>query len=220
MHETPMRIFVDDRESRSRVLEYLEATEGTQVIRKRLKTGDYLIEDRVIAERKRIPDFLTSLCDGRLFNQASALTNCGLRALLILEGHAAEWNRTNIRREAIQGALLTLGVIFDLQVLRAQDEAETAQIILFAARQLRQNKRVGVRRPGFRPKGKRARQLYILTSLPRVGSSRAKTLLDHFGSNERIVTASETELRTLSGIGPQTAKAIHNAVREDPLPYH
>jgi ERCC4-type nuclease len=219
MHEAPLQIFVDDREFRSRVAGFLEAAEDARVIRKRLKVGDYLIEGRLLVERKRIPDFLTSLCDGRLFRQAAALAASGLRALVILEGTSADWHHSKLRREAIQGALLTLGVIFGLQILRAQDEGETARIILFAARQLRQGAHTATRRPGWRPKGKRARQLYILTSLPHVGATRAKALLDDFGTVERVCSASETELLAVSGVGPRTVAAIQWAVRETVVPY-
>lgn len=219
MPEAPLRIFVDDREGHSGVTAQLEAAEGTQVIRKRLRVGDYLIEGRVIAERKRIPDFLASLCDGRLFRQAAALAATGLRALVILEGAGCEWHQTNVRREAIQGALLTLGVVFDLQILRSRDEAETAQILLFAARQLHEHANTGLRRPGRRPRGKRARQLYILTSLPGVGATRAQALLKQFGSVQRILSASEAELLSVEGVGPHTAAAIQWAVRERAVTY-
>lgn len=215
----PLRIFVDDRESRSRIAELLEATGNTRIIRKRLKIGDYLIEGRVIVERKRIQDFLASLCDGRLFRQATALAASGLRALIILEGAGSEWHKTHIRRESIQGALLTLGVVFDLQILRSRDEAETAQIILFAARQIGKNPRTAQRRPGWRPKGKRSRQLYILTSLPGVGATRAQALLKHFGSVERVISAPTSELLAVDGVGPRTATAIHWATRETAVPY-
>jgi len=219
MEGAPLHVFVDDREVRSRVAALLEDMEDIQVTRKWLKTGDYLIEGRVIVERKRIPDFLSSLCDGRLFRQAAALAASGLRALVILEGPGSEWRQSKLRREAIQGAMLTLGVIFDLQILRSRDEAETAQIIVFAAHQLRQSAHAALRRPGWRPRGKRSRQLYILTSLPGVGATRAQALLKHFGSVEHVISASEVELLAVSGVGPHTAAAIQWAVREEVIPY-
>lgn len=221
MSEAPLNIVVDDRETRtSRVADFLKEDPDARIIRKRLRVGDYLVEGRVVVERKRIPDFLSSLCDGRLFRQASALANCRLRGLMILEGPGSEWNHAGVHRSAIQGAMLTLGIVFDLQILRSRDEAESARILLLTARQIRGGARINLRRPGWRPKGKRARQLYILTSLPRVGATRARNLLDHFGTIERIVAASEEELRAIDGIGLLTATAIHSAVREDINSYH
>jgi len=220
MPAPPLQIIVDDREARSsRVIEFLAEETEVQISRKRLRSGDYLVEGRIIAERKRIPDFLASLCDGRLFSQASALASCGLRGILILEGQGSDWILTGVNRAAIQGAMLTLGVVFDLQILRSRDEAETAHLLLFTARQIRQRAQVTIRRPGWRPKGKRARQLYILTSLPGVGATRARALLKHFGSVERVISASEAELLTVDGIGPRTATAIQEAVHETTTPY-
>ncbi len=215
MSLTPLHILVDDREDRTSIAMRLAASGEVRITRKRLKTGDYLIEGRVIAERKRIPDFLASLCDGRPFRQAYRLANCGLRGLMIIEGSGSEWKQTGIHRAAIQGALLTLGIVFDLQILRAMDEAETSRILLLAARQICRSARSSIRRPGWRPRAKRGRQLFILTSLSGVGATRALALLNHFGSVERVLSAPQADLLGIEGIGPRTAIAIRDAVSED-----
>lgn len=220
MTKEPLTIIVDDREARaSRVADLLDENPEAQVIRKRLRTGDYLVEGRILVERKRIPDFLGSLCDGRLFRQAAALANGGLRGLVIIEGHNKEWHQRDVRRAAIQGALLTLGIVFDLQILRSGDEAETARLLLFAAGQAGQTRKRFLRRPGWRPKDKRARQIYFLTGLPGIGTARAQALLDRFGSIEEVVTASEQDLSTVPNIGAKTAAAIRWAVKETAIPY-
>ncbi len=64
-------IVVDDRESRiARVGGLLAQMEGVTVTVKILQTGDYFIEEKAVLERKRVPDFLESLFQGRLFPQA------------------------------------------------------------------------------------------------------------------------------------------------------
>jgi len=45
-------------------------------------------------------------------------------------------------------------------------------------------------------------------SIRHVGEATAKALADHFGDVERIVTASEAELREVRDIGPEVARAI------------
>jgi len=220
MAKGPLTIIVDDREARaSRVANILEENHEAQVIRKRLRAGDYLVEGHILVERKRIPDFLASLCDGRLFRQAAALANGGLRGLVIIEGHGPEWNRRGVGRAAIQGALLTLGIVFHLQILRSRDEAETARLLLFAAGQAGQTRKRFLRRPGWRPKDKRARQVYFLTGLPGVGTARAQALLDRFGSIEEVITASEQDLSNVPNIGAKTAAAIRWAVKETVITY-
>ncbi|MGZ8268464.1 MAG: helix-hairpin-helix domain-containing protein [Burkholderiales bacterium] len=67
-------------------------------------------------------------------------------------------------------------------------------------------------RGGYRPRGKRARQLFILQGLPGVGPQHARRLIDHFGSVEGVVTASTDELSAISGIGRHIAEKIRWAV--------
>lgn len=92
-----IRIWVDDRESRSSgIAEKLQKMETLSVVVKRLRTGDYLIEGKVVLERKRVRDFLESLKEGRLFAQASRLAAQPMRAFLILEGPAQEWRSAGV----------------------------------------------------------------------------------------------------------------------------
>jgi ERCC4-type nuclease len=215
-----IRIWVDDREARgSGLAGRLAALEGVSVTVKRLRTGDYLIEGKAVLERKRVPDFLESLFEGRLFAQAKRLADSSVRPFLILEGPASEWTHRHIKRESIQGAMLTLSVVFGIPVLRSQNEEETARLIQYTARQLQAVSTTPLRRPGWRPKGKRAIQIRVLASLPRVGAKRAQRLLDHFGTLEQVVAANPKELTTVPGIGKQTAQSIHWAVHEESHSY-
>jgi ERCC4-type nuclease len=193
--------------------------EGVTVTVKRLRTGDYLIEGKALLERKRVPDFLESLRQGRLFSQATRLADSPCRPFLILEGPSQEWRRAGVTREGIQGALVTLAVGFGIPVLRSQDEEETARLILFTARQLHSSAKVAIRRPARRVRGKRARQVHILTGIPKVGTTRAIRLLDRFGTIEGVMTASPGSLAEVDGIGKQTAQQIHWAVHEAATPY-
>ncbi len=71
-------------------------------------------------------------------------------------------------------------------------------------------------RPGSRPRGKRARQLFILQGFPRIGPERARRLLAHFGSVEAIVGAVSKALQSVEGIGGQVADTLRRAL-EEPL---
>jgi len=216
----PIRIWVDDREARgSELASQLAEMEGVSVTVKRLRTGDYLIEGKAVLERKRVRDFLESLRRGRLFSQATRLATSPWRPFLILEGPSHEWRQAGVTREGIQGALVALAIGFGIPVLRSQNEDETARLILFTARQLHSTAKVAIRRPGRRIHGKRARQVYILTGIPKVGLTRARRLLNHFGTIEGVMTASPKDLTEVEGIGTQTAQQIHWAVHETTTPY-
>lgn len=58
------------------------------------------------------------------------------------------------------------------------------------------------------------RFLYGL-GIPEVGTQTARYLAEHFGDLESILSASETELEEVSGIGPKVAGAIHDFLRRE-----
>ncbi len=218
--ETPMRIVVDDRErADGRVLAALTKCDEATVEIARLAVGDYRIEGRVVVERKTAADFAASLIDGRLFRQAAALATAPQRALLILEGCDQDWRDTGVRREAQQGALITIGVFFGVAILHSESPEETARLLVYLVRQAQRAAQGGLPRPGYRPKGKRARQLYLLQGLPGVGPARAARLLERFGSVQAVMTASADDLAAVDGIGQKTAVRMRWAVQEPPVDY-
>jgi ERCC4-type nuclease len=186
---------------------------------RRLKVGDYEVDGRLLVERKTLVDLATSIEDGRLFRQAIALANSGRPSLMILEGRSGDLSGSGMRREAVQGALVTVSLILGIPVLRAMNGRESANLMHCAARQLRVAVQGAVHRPGLRPKGKRCLQLHILQGLPNIGPRRAECLLETFGTVEGAFTASEAELRTVEGIGKGTARKIRWAARETIVPY-
>ena len=119
-----------------------------------------------------------------------------------------------MRREAIQGALITITLMLGLPLLRSRDADETARLMVYAARQARAWSTGAVTRRVRRPKGKRRAQLQMLQGLPGVGPGRAGRLLDGFGSVEAVLSASSDELQAVAGVGATTAVAIRWIVSE------
>jgi len=220
VESSPLRIVVDDRErSDGRVLAALAARGDVRVEIARLAVGDYRVERRVVVERKSAADFAASLIDGRLFQQTAALALARERAVLVLEGRDQDWGDTGVRREALQGALITIGVFFGVAVLRSDGSEETARLLVYLGRQARRAAQGGLPRPGYRPKGRRARQLFFLQGFPGVGPARAARLLERFGSVEAVVTASADDLASVDGIGKKTAARMRWAVQEPTVDY-
>ena len=208
MDNAPVHIVVDDREKAGGVPAALKARSDATVEIARLDVGDYRVERRVVVERKTATDFAASLIDGRLFHQAAALAATPERTVLLLEGSGAEWRDTGVRREALQGALITIGVFYGVTILRSADPQETARLLVYVGRQAQRCVHGGLPRPGYRPKGKRARQLFLLQGLPGVGPERAARLLERFGSVQSVMTASADDLAAVNGIGERTAAKI------------
>ncbi len=218
---TPViRIVVDDRERNSATVEFLQKIEGVELLFRRLSLGDYELTGQLLVERKTLRDFVSSIKDGRLFRQACRLASSPMRTLLILEGTAADLAGCGMRREAMQGALITLSLVLGIPVLRARDPGECAQLMLFAGRQIESLVKGAVPRKGKRPRGKRRTQLEILQALPGIGPERAARLLETFGNIEGVIQATLDQLLEVEGIGPVTAKSIRWAVSEEPEDYH
>ncbi len=118
-------VLVDHREARSGVLAALQTMPGIAVRVERLKLGDYLVNTSCLFERKTLLDFAESIKDGRLFTQARRLASGLDRAAFIIEGTVQDLSRTSMRREALQGAVITLTLIYELPVLRSHDPEES-----------------------------------------------------------------------------------------------
>ncbi|MCG6940861.1 MAG: nuclease [Thiohalocapsa sp.] len=214
-----VRIVVDDREPAAAVSAALQRHPHVELRVERLPIGDYRVDELLLFERKTLPDLAQSIKDGRLFGQALRLLNEPLQAAIILEGRGRDLAASHMRREAIQGALAMLTVQMGLPLLRAADADETAALILLAARQRRAWASGAPPRHGRRPRGKERLQSHILQGLPGIGASRARHLIERFGSVEAVITASAEKLTTVAGIGKATAAAIRWAVEEPPAEY-
>jgi ERCC4-type nuclease len=195
------------------VLEILQASDGVSAKTRRLALGDYEVDRRILIERKTLSDLAESIKDGRLFSQACRLANGPLRCLMILEGDADSLKFSGMRREAIQGALISLSVFMGIPLLRSRDSLETARLIFYTAHQARAAASGALPRGGKRPRGKRRIQHYILQGLPGVGPGRARSLLKAFGSVDLVFAADHAALQSIEGIGPITAQRICWAIR-------
>ena len=214
----PDHIIVDDRECKSKVIMSLSEKENVNISVRRLPVGDYQISNRVVVERKTIRDFGKSIVDGRLLKQMIRLASSTYQGVMILEGIAADTVDLKMTRASMQGALITVSLILGIPVLRSKDPSETARLIVYVGRQLNSITRGGIQRHGYRPKGSRKRQLYILQGLPGIGPEKAGRLLDRFGSVEAAVTASSTELQSVEGIGKNIADRIRWVVSKETNP--
>jgi ERCC4-type nuclease len=219
---SPLRVIADDREDAGGVVDVLRSMDDVELRVDRLSLGDYLVDDGWLrVERKTLPDLARSIADGRLFRQASRLASASERAIVLLEGTARDLANSDMRREALQGALITLTLKLDLSLLRAKTPEESARLIRYAAHQMKRDRDGAVPRAsgGKRPTGKRKTQLYVLQGLPNVGPARAHRLLEQFGGVEAVMTAPVEALTEVEGIGPKTAQSVRWAVEEKSIAY-
>jgi DNA excision repair protein ERCC-4 len=123
-------IVADDREQRSDVVAILQNRTDVRLEIKRLAVGDYLVERRILFERKTLHDLMISIIDGRLFRQAKRLAAAKVSSALLIQGTLIDVGDMGLTREAVQGALISLTFRFGSPVFRARDAEETARIML------------------------------------------------------------------------------------------
>ena len=85
----PSTLFVDSREKRSTIAVRLSHL-GFSVRSKKLPVGDYLLPGKFVIERKEANDFVTSIMNGHLFNQAELLASHADRPFIVIEGNLDE----------------------------------------------------------------------------------------------------------------------------------
>ena len=214
-----IKIVADDRERASGIPELFAKIANADFSVERLFLGDYLLDDRLLFERKSLKDLIHSIIDGRIFSQAARLASSDYQALFILEGTSADIKNFKMKREAIQGALIYVSVVLGIPVLRSTSTEETVSLMLQTARQVKNVADGTVQRHGGSPKGKRRRQMLILQGLPKVGKQRAKQLIKKFETVENVVNASYEELMDLDGIGKHIADDIRYALSEKHAEY-
>jgi len=205
-------VYVDQREIRSHVAHALEKL-GVEIILRTLAVGDYVVSDRVGIERKTADDFLGTFLDGGdLFGQISDLARAYSRPLLIIEGEGL-YTKRQIHPNSIRGALSTIAIDFGVPVLFTKDEEDTAALISVIAKREQTDSKKEINLHGTKTASTLPQQQeYVVSAISEIGPVVAKNLLRHFGSVERIMTASREELMVVELVGPKTADRIREVV--------
>lgn len=205
------RLQVDHSERQAALLDAARRSGTFDVQMVRLTTGDYLINDEVLIERKTIADFAASLVDGRLFAQAARLTHSAHRSILLIEGPIPV-DAPAVHPHALEGALASLAAMWRLPVLHSCDPEQSVRLLQYLANQAGQPHQHILRRLDRKPKRTASRRLFVLQGLPGVGPALAHRLLVHLGSVERVITADAVTLTHVRGVGPKKAARIRELV--------
>jgi ERCC4-related helicase len=207
-----IKVFVDQREIRSHVARSLEKL-GIDIVLKTMEVGDYVVSDRVGIERKTVEDFLSTLMDGRdLFGQISDLARTFDRPLLIIEGEGLYTTR-QIHPNSIRGILSSIAIDFGVPIIFSRDEEDTAALIAIMAKREQTDGKKDISLHGKKTSlTLKEQQEYVISSLPEIGPAVARNLLKHFGSVERVMSASREKLMEVGLVGPKIADRIREVV--------
>lgn len=209
-----IKIIADYREKANAIIKYLMDS-GIKIELKNLDTSDYMLSSRVGVEFKTQKDFVDSIIDGRLLNQIKNLKNNFEKPLVIVEGSEDLFSQRNIHANAIRGMMATIMVSYSIPLLFTRDSQETSAIFTSIARREQEKGSSEFSLHVKKPVNIKEQQEYVISSLPSVGPSLAKELLDKFGSIKNIINASEEELKKIDKLGDVIAKKVKEVVEVD-----
>jgi len=212
-----VEIVADQRELDSTIARDLSTRDGIETRLETLAVGDYVLSDRVVVERKTVADFLDTLTGGdrSMFEQVGDATRNYARPVVVIEGGDLYGER-NVHHKSINGALASLAVDFGASVLRTDDEDETADLLeTIASREQDDGGRDVSVHGEKQSKTVAEQQEYVVSSVAEVGPVTARSLLEHFGSVESVMTATHDDLLDVEGIGDVTAGRIRDVVASD-----
>ena len=202
-------IVVDDRE---RMIARILHERGVEIKVMRLDIGDFLIGN-VCIERKTIRDFVNSIIDNRLFIQIKNMKEEYERQILIVEGEGDIYSQRNVHPNAIRGAIASIALDFNISMIKTKNPQETADMLISIEKRM-SNEKKEIELHKRKPISTEGEQLYIVSSLPSIGTSLAKNLLKKFGNVKNIFNATEKELMEVEGIGKEKAKKIYEIINK------
>jgi len=125
-------VLADHREDNKVVKELLEL--GISVKTGQLSSADYILSEKVGVELKKIPDFVSSIIDGRLLEQVKELKNNFDKAVLIIEGDEDIYSLRKVHPNAIRGMLASIVLDFQVPVLYTKNYKDTAGLLAVMAK--------------------------------------------------------------------------------------
>src|SRR3989344_5413538 len=102
-----LRIIVDEREKKSGIPDLLKAV-GVNIEMKMLPLGDYIVAPETVVERKTINDLVSSIFDGRLFDQCTRLKEHFQNPIILMEGNVDEIENITENPLVFYGALSSI----------------------------------------------------------------------------------------------------------------
>ena len=220
INENKADFIIDFREQRSGIVSELEKLSDQLTIGvEALIVGDYWIGNKIIVERKTLNDFLVSIKNGRIFQQAYRIAQSGKNGLIILEGDKSMVDSSLISRKAVQGALIHITVFIGIPVIRSLNIHETASLLIDIFHQCQQKelprqKQIISKSSGIRITQKQRQKLFLLQNLPGIGFIKAMALLSAFSTIENLLNAMPARLTEVQGIGKKLADRIYTILHE------
>lgn len=216
-----MEILIDDREKKSRIqkaIEYFQDEQGDTVKVDHLEIGDYIINNEVVFEYKRLDDFVKSVKERRVFNQAvDQSVNFKYHFVVVV---STDRQRRAYFNNNVYGEPFTedqyLGAVSRLNtyttVIQADYERMAFKYMRAQARKCLDNKHVIKRletktsNPAFN----------WLMNIKHISDNTAELLVDNFNLYDlySLFQLDFNEMQKIKGIGVETAKIVMNSIKK------
>jgi DNA excision repair protein ERCC-4 len=208
-------ILIDNREKDSGIPNLLKE-KGIPILFENLEIGDYIIGDLII-ERKTSKDFIASIFDGRIFQQANKITSFTNKAILLIEGNLNDELEYLKNKNSIHGTLLSLALSYNFKIIYSNDIEESANILEIIYKHGKYHKVESI----HLIKQKRIsndinkQKLNIIASIPFIGEKYAERLLKNFKTIKNVINASPQELSLKAKIPYKTSIKIWKILNEE-----
>jgi len=124
-----LHIVVDEREKKSGIPDLLKGT-GINLEIKKLPVGDYIVAPETVVERKTISDLISSIFDGRLFDQCHRLKEHYQFPILIIEGDIDEIEELTENPLVFYGAISSIAIDFKIPVIPTPNASHTSKLLI------------------------------------------------------------------------------------------
>lgn len=178
--------------------------------------GDYAVGDFLI-ERKRWAEVAGRMLetDRHLYWQLEKLKVAAeameVTPALLVEGDlGAALEHTQLPRERMARYLAGVSRM-GIHCMLSVDSENTAKILC----DLEEDDYPDVQRTRGSPPSREEEPRYIVEGIQGLGPSKAKKLLEHFGTVHGVVTADVEEIASIYGFGDKTAQQVYNAFRNE-----
>jgi ERCC4-type nuclease len=197
-----------------RLVEALRKVTNLEVVRSELETGDFVVANRMVFVRKSNDEFHDSLSDkgSHIMKEAEAMSATGLHRVMMIEG--GPYARRKFVLNRLASTLSYLQNVHGIHVTPTMNERHTVYALVQAIKhhmfgvfsEVVAADPIDQETPTVDPCRS---AMTMLRHVPGISDERAKALTRKFGTISKIATASEAELRQVSGIGAKTAAALH-----------
>jgi len=211
-----MEVIIDSREqSRIPIAKQYYESQGLKVSVKELNTGDYLFNNKVVFEFKVWSDFMSSIIDGRLWNESmNQIENYEIHFVVIHgtnRDYQEAFQHNGLTDEMITGAIARL--LTYTKIIRGTGTIEdTFELMRVTAKKCLDNKTL-VRQ--FGTKSVNPAFNVLAYCVDDIKGERAKSIVNFLGLNtiQDVCNLTYEQLVEVPGIGEVLANKILEAVK-------